>query len=105
MEVKWNEFLLTLQQARYQNGRIAILLMSSQVTRYGTLSTNMPDIPLAPDEFVVPVWNHSEDLLNAILATGAVQDTGIRVFGQAWSETIPGTEAPIWRVRAIDADL
>lgn len=105
MAVAWNEYRLTFKQARYENGRIAILMMSSLLTRYGTLTVNMPDIELEPDEIIIPVWNHPDDLLELILATGEFQDTGKRVFGEAWSESVAGLEAPIWRVRQIDEEL
>lgn len=97
MEVEWNGMTLTFSYARYPNGRIAVLLMEG-LSRYGRLSTNIAEVEIAPDEFLVPTWNLDAELLRRILATGLFQDTGRRVFGSSWSETSEGPEPQLWRV-------
>jgi hypothetical protein len=97
MEVDWDGRHLSFSYARYPNGRIAVLLMEG-LTRYGRLSTNIAEVEVAPDEFLVPVWNLNEELLRRILATGLFQDTGRRVFGSSWSQTAEGPEPQLWRV-------
>jgi len=97
MDVNWEGRSLSFAYARYPNERIAVLLMDG-LTRYGRLSTNIADVDIAPDEIVIPVWNHSEELLARILATGLFQDTGRRLFGSSWNERSEGPEAHLWRI-------
>jgi hypothetical protein len=102
MDVVWDDRTLTFSYARYPNGRIAVLLMEG-LTRYGRLSTNIAEVDIAPDEFLVPTWNHDEEFLRRVLATGLFQDTGRRVFGSSWSETAEGLEPQLWRVADLAA--
>lgn len=97
MAVTWENYEFEFKIERYANDRPAVLIMNGW-TRYGMLSTNMPDVRLEPDEFVVPVWNHSDELLKLILETGQFQDTGKLVFGDSWPGSAELTEAPIWRI-------
>lgn len=98
MAIEWAGYTLTFSTGRYPNNRPAILLMQSSFTKYGPLSTNIPALALAPDEFFVPVWNFRDDLLALILESGEVQDTGKRAYSDSWNETSEGPEPQIWRI-------
>lgn len=99
MAVHWQKYQLEVVRGRYDNGRIAVVLMRGLGSRYGALSTNMPNIPLEADEFIVPAWDLPAELLELVLATDEFQDTGKLAFGGSPGATA-GPEAPIWRVRA-----
>ena len=67
-----------LTTGRYPNGRLAV-----QLTEHGepfaTVSVNIPEVPLARDEFFVKVYSENEGLLDELLRVGAIHFTGRRL--------------------------
>lgn len=102
MAVQWQKYQLEVVRGRYDNGRIAVMLMRGMGSRYGALSANIPNVPLEADEFIVPAWDLPDELLKLVLATEEFQDTGKRAFGGSAPGATAGPEAPIWRVRVAD---
>lgn len=88
---------LSLKLERYANGRPAVLLVDGRL-KFGSFSTNIPDLELEYEYFFVPLWNFESAQLAAVLATGAFVDTGLRSFGGAWNDRDNGPEAAVWRI-------
>ena len=85
---------LRVYSATYPNGRLAIALQSEDGMPYGTLSINVPDANLMPDEFIVPVRNLTPELLDAAKASKLFHDTGSTVsYGFVKND-------PVWRLVA-----
>lgn len=82
---------LTIDQGRYDNGRIAIALDQGM---FGKLTLNIPEAQLPIGCVFVKTWEENEQLRAPALATGLFEDTGERVpcgFCQAevWRYTPP----------------
>jgi len=82
---------LSLDQGRYENGRIAIALDQGM---FGKLTVNIPEAPLPIGCILVKTWAENAQLREPALATGLFEDTGERVpcgFCQAevWRYTPP----------------
>ena len=75
--VKFKDWECGLEFSKYQNGRIAILLVDttdgSPVT---TASVNLPDEPLNDGEVFIKDWSENQGVLAALVAAGIVEDTG-----------------------------
>lgn len=46
---------------------------------WATVTVNLPEVPLEPDEFTVKMWSENEAIRQPLLATGLFEDTGKRV--------------------------
>lgn len=82
---------LDMHLSLYRNQRIGIQLNCEDGEPWGALTCNIVDADLADDEVCIPVWNHSEELVAAYLASGQFEDTGRAV-------TTGYVQAPVWRV-------
>lgn len=65
-----------LQEARYGNNRVAILIDEG---RFAKLTTNVAGRAPAPGHIHVKAWEENERLRAPSLATGLFEDTGQRV--------------------------
>jgi hypothetical protein len=81
-----------LHEARYDNRRVAIVINEG---RFGKLTVNLPDNPLAPGLIFVKTWGENEQLRQPALATGLFEDTGERV-------AVGFTQAEVWRYKGAD---
>lgn len=69
---------LITQLHLYYNNRLAVKLVTQQHEPYATLSVNIDNVPLGPNEFIVK--GYSENLgLDDISRYGVFEDTGRRV--------------------------
>jgi hypothetical protein len=81
-----------LHEAHYRGGRIAIVVDEG---RWGKLTVNVPDQPLAPGCIHVKTWGENERLRAPALATGLFEDTGERVPAAPGSFVM----AEVWKYR------
>jgi len=84
---------LTISASSYPNGRLAIVLDSTDGSPFATFSANLIDMP-APgeNEFFAKTYSENEALREPLLNSGLFRDTGNRVtteFGQieVWALT------------------
>jgi hypothetical protein len=84
---------VTLECAKYDNGRLAIRAMAEDGIPYAVLTVNLPDADLEPGEFFVKTWSENEGIAAAAISSGLFKDTGKRV-ATGW------VEAQIWRIHA-----
>lgn len=68
-----------LKAYTYANQRIALAVVAQNGEPMGTLSVNIPEIPLDPNEVFVKTWSENEVMREPALACGALTDTGKRV--------------------------
>ena len=65
-----------LKQNFYQNGRIALFLVSVEGELISTCTTNIPEIPLDDDEVFIKDYSENEGILEFLVKEGIVKDTG-----------------------------
>lgn len=84
---------LRLKRETYRdNGRLAIRLSDAQTGEpFGVLTTNDPQVELAPDEILVKCWSGNEGWYSQLLGLGIFEDTGRR-------ESVGFCQAPVWRL-------
>lgn len=83
---------LSIQQGYYANGRPSIELFAPMEMdgTYAVLSVNLPDQPLADDEFFAKTWGENQHIRKPMLECGFFEDTGKRV-------PTGFVEAEVWR--------
>ncbi|HNS55596.1 MAG TPA: hypothetical protein PKO34_00965 [Smithellaceae bacterium] len=88
-----NGYSTTIHLEEYsEGGRLAIILVcDDDGQEYGTLTVNMPEVPLEPDEIIVKRWSENVNMSEAALMSGLFQDTGKRV-------ATGFVQAHIWRI-------
>jgi hypothetical protein len=82
-----------LHEAHYHGGRVAIVVDGG---RWGKLTVNVSDQPLAPGCIHVKTWEENERLREPALATGLFEDTGERVPAAPGSFVL----AEVWKYRS-----
>lgn len=60
---------------RYMNGRQAVQLVEDGED-YATLSMNIPEAAIGPDEFLVKDYGENEGLIEQFVAAGVIVPTG-----------------------------
>ena len=77
--------------SRYSHGgRIQVRLEAPNGDPWGTLTVNLPDVPLAQNEILVKTWSENKFLRSPALRCGLFEDTGRRVPNGF-------VEAEVWR--------
>ncbi len=72
------------------NGRIAVLVRTSDSQHFGVLSCNVKEAILLPDEFLAKVWSENEELVLACA----------HLFENTGKTLITGhCVAPVWRIK------
>jgi hypothetical protein len=83
---------LSVETARYGNGRTAVLLVTEGTgERYATLSTNLAEGSLADNEFYAKTYSENTEIAQVALASGLFTDTGR-------SARSGFVSLPIWRI-------
>jgi len=77
---------------KYENGRLAIMLVSKLDGHIANLTVNLPDDALEPGEMHIKVWSENEEFSGACLQTGMFEDTGKRV-------PTGFVEAQVWKLK------
>jgi len=78
-----------------EGGRLAIILIcDDDGEEYGTLTVNMPEVPLDPGEIIIKTWSENEQMAKAALMSGLFRDTGKRV-------PTGFVQAHIWRIEKL----
>lgn len=73
----WHPQDLTVRFDKYKsNNRVCVLLGAKNGEPYGILSINVPDAPLADNEFIVKGYSENQGLDNINLYGGLFKDTG-----------------------------
>lgn len=83
---------LNIACAPFPNGRLAVYLRSG-LAMYCRWAVNLPDLPIADDEFFAKTYDENEPLREPMLATGLFEDTGQRAVGGF-------VELELWRLSA-----
>ncbi len=89
--VHFQSWTCRVQQASYDNGRIALRLVDEEGP-VATATVNLPEEPLAADEVAIKTYSENEGMLESLLDAGIVEDTGRK----AWAGRV---QVPICRVR------
>ena len=88
----YNQYILSIGQ--YMNGRIAVMLHSSNGEPYAHVSRNIPELNIEDDEFFVGYYDLSPLLLDGLSKCGYFEDTGARVKPKD-----SHVELPIWKMK------
>jgi len=64
----------TLAFAKYQNGRVGILLYSRVGEPMGKATVNLPGVPMAEDEIAIKNYSENEGMLESLTAAGIVSE-------------------------------
>ena len=76
----YKDYNVILQGGRYENGRVAILLIDAgDGERVAVATVNVPECPLAPDEILIKDYSENKGMAEWLNATGIVQLTGQEV--------------------------
>jgi hypothetical protein len=75
----------------YSNHRLAICLLCADGP-YATLTVNIDEVSLAPDEILIKNWSENEQVAKDAFTTGLFEDTGLSVQSAFVS-------APIWKIK------
>lgn len=92
-------YRLQIRPKRYQNGRRALNLVTSEGIPFGTLTVNLPDQDLNDNLVAMALWAENAPMRAPMMETGLFEDTGRRVrVGYATAE--------IWAIKedAFDND-
>jgi len=92
--VKHNGETLSVRSTKYMNGNTEVTLTGADGSPYATVSINIgDDLPLEDGMFVVNHdLNEMPHILNALLESGLVEDTGMRAcYGFVSGQ-------PVWKV-------
>jgi hypothetical protein len=74
-----------------KSGRMALQLHVVDTHElYGTLTCNLPEVPLEDDEIIVKVWSENTQLAQDAFNTGLFENTG---------KLAAEVRAPIWRIK------
>lgn len=92
-KLKFNDEELQIRTTEYSDGRLAVVLRDSTGLPYATISENIPELELQPEEFFAKMRAENEDLREPLLATGIFEDTGRRV-------TNGFADSEVWRLAA-----
>lgn len=63
---------------KYLNNRPAIFIESVEGAKMGVLSVNLPEESLEQDEIFIKDWSENEGLLDSLVQSGILIDTGKR---------------------------
>lgn len=87
--VRFKQWSCTPKFARYSNDRVAIQLLDSYdhelVT---TVTVNMPDVPLRPDEVIIKNYSENEGMQKAMELAGLISEP-IRYVSSGFLSNIP----------------
>lgn len=72
-----------------ENERIALMVSTEDGEPYATLSTNIIEIDIEPDEFMFPWYNFTPDLIREISDSPYFEDTGKRIESVGHDLEIP----------------
>jgi hypothetical protein len=71
---------------RYADGRLAIALIDARDgSPVATVTTNVPEVELAPDEVLVKDYAENAGILDVLAQAGILQATGRRVALSQWA--------------------
>ena len=86
---------ITLIETTYADGHRAVVARDADGLPYGTLSVNLPESDLAPDEIAIKTWSENGPLAQAAADSGYFEITGRTI---TINERSFGS-APVWRIR------
>jgi hypothetical protein len=76
-QVKFKEWLCTVEKSAYGNGRTALVLRDAQDGGQVAVATvNLPGVTVGPDEVFIKDYSENEGMLAALEQAGIVQPTG-----------------------------
>ncbi len=84
--------LVTIWKSSYaNNNRLAIILKGADGEPFATISANLPDQPMADDEFAAKTYSENEGIAKAVFDTGCFFYTARRC-GSGY------VDFPVWRL-------
>jgi hypothetical protein len=90
-QVKFKEWLCTVEKAAYGNGRPALVLRDAEDGEQVAVATvNLPGVPLNPGEVFIKDYSENEGMLAALVRAGIVEPSG---------EAVPSGPAGVVRAR------
>lgn len=76
-QVKFKEWLCTVEKTAYGNGRTALVLRDALDGEQVAVATvNLPGVPVGPGEVFIKDYSENEGMLAALERAGVVQPTG-----------------------------
>ena len=79
-QVKFKEWLCTVEKSAYGNGRTALILRDAQDGGQVAVATvNLPGVSAGPDEVFIKDYSENEGMYAALEQAGVVQPTGENV--------------------------
>ena len=70
---------LTLRKAKYDNERIAIVIVDAGTgKRWGVLTCNIPEVDVPSGKFPIKTWSENKDIAEVIYNTCIFNDTQVR---------------------------
>ena len=80
VDVVFGGWRCRIAPATYPNGRLAWQLVDADTGEPVTVATvNLPDHALPEGHVFVKDWSENEGVLSALILSGVVEDTGVRV--------------------------
>ena len=80
MNVKFKQWDCKINVRQYGNGRTALQLVDAKTSEpIATATVNVPDAILEDNEILIKDYSENTGMLNALVETGIVTDTGKRV--------------------------
>lgn len=77
IKVRFKQWDCELQRSRYGNGRTALVLIHAEDRDpVATVTVNLPDEPLGPNEVFVKDWSENEGMVEAMEQAGILKATG-----------------------------
>lgn len=67
-----------IRRASYDNGRVALILITPNGGKYCTITTNAYDHPCPSGHAHVKNWSENDGMLDWLIANGFAEDTGKR---------------------------
>ena len=65
-----------IKQDKYENGRVALLLVGGDGSNIACATVNIPEEPLNEGEVLIKTWSENANMLPFLIKNKIVEDTG-----------------------------
>jgi hypothetical protein len=80
MDVKFNDFDCRVVKRKYENGRLALMLIDAKDgSPVATATVNIPDVKLGKNEVLIKDYSENQGMLQVLEEAGIVRATGERI--------------------------